>query len=170
MVVILDEGGERDCRAIKLATCKGTWIRNRRRIEWAPAGLREAAKLERERHPNATLRSSTAIYNCMGLVFASRRTGVFMDQLETIIEDDGYEKLSNLNEIQIGDIVFYKHKDQVTHVGIVAHVESISTSGPPVITVLSKWGVHGEYVHSVNDVPDEYGEVKEYWTERKEKP
>ncbi len=170
MVVMLEEGGERDCRAIKLATCKGRWIRNKRRIEWPAEKTRAAVTWDREGHPNATLRSSTAVYNCMGLVFASRRTWVFVDQLEIIIKDDGFVKLSNINEVNTGDIVLYKHNGEVAHVGIVTHVGSIIPSGRPVVTVLSKWGGHGEYVHSVNDVPEEFGEEKEYWTERKEKP
>lgn len=166
----MEEGGQQDRMAIKLATRKRRWIRNVSRSEWAPEKLRAAANLDKEGHPNATLRSSTAVYNCTGLVFASRRTWVFPDQLGIIIEDDGYEKLGNPNEVQIGDIVFYRHKGQVAHVGVIVQVKSSSTSGPSVITVLSKWGGHGEYVHSINDVPECYGKAEEYWTERKEKP
>ncbi len=170
MAVILEAGHERDNAAIKLATRNGRWIMNERRNEWAPAELRAAANSCEREHPNATLRSSTAVYNCMGLVFASRRTWVDINQLGIIVEDDGYEKLANPNEVQIGDIALYKYEGEVTHVGIIVRSESIGTTGTPVITVLSKWGVAGEYVHSVHDVPDVYGEAEEYWTERKEKP
>jgi hypothetical protein len=41
--------------------------------------------------PNAVLRSaSTFPYNCMGLVFASRRAWIEIDYVYTVLKEDGY--------------------------------------------------------------------------------
>ncbi len=35
------------------------------------------------------------------------------------------------------------------------------------LTVLSKWGGEGEYMHDMSDVPELFGTPAEFWTHRK---
>lgn len=35
------------------------------------------------------------------------------------------------------------------------------------ITVMSQWGADGEYIHLLDEVPDDFGKVREFWTDRR---
>ena len=73
-------------------------------------------------HPKATARSLRSLYNCMGMVFASRRTWIDPEHLEMILEDDEYQRIVSEAELQVGDLVIYRgDNNQVTHVGIIQH-------------------------------------------------
>jgi hypothetical protein len=80
MAEILDLGSPRDRNAIDLATSRNRRIPNARRPELAPESLAAAMQFVTESHPSARVRSLTGTYNCIGMVFANRRT---------CIEDDG---------------------------------------------------------------------------------
>ena len=112
-------------------------------------------------HPNARLRTKpTTRYNCHGMVFASRRTQVFKStDIRNIIADDGYVRIQNARDAIPGDIVLYVDgSGDVNHSGIV--LESGQNLIAPI--VLSKWGLHGEFIHAVHDVPS-YGPKYEYY-------
>lgn len=90
--MIIGAGGPSDRASIPLGTRRGTFIPNERRRELNPATLRASVDLWTRERPNARLRSVTAVYNCMGLVFASRRTCIDSTSLDTILREDEYQK------------------------------------------------------------------------------
>lgn len=152
---------------LPLATRKGRTIPNDRRPEQPPARLRAARELVSRSHPNARLRSLTAVYNCMGMVFATRRTWVDPEDLQMILEDDEYRRLSDPDQVVEGDVVVYRNaQGNVAHVGLVARVNVNLSQATREITVLSQWGADGEYFHSVDDVSPYLGAPTEYWSDR----
>ena len=109
----------------------------------------------------------SSTYNCMGMVFASRRTWVDPEHLTIILEDDGYRPVANEGELQPGDVVIYRDDaGEVSHVGIVTKVRTNLLQASREITVLSQWGESGEYFHRVDDVHPGLGHPSEYWTDR----
>ncbi len=155
-------GGE-----IALATKRARQIPNDRATERPPVALEEAQKLILRDHPGAIPRSLSATYNCMGMVFAVRRTTIDTQELRMVLEDDEYRRLRARDEVVLGDLVVYKDGDGgVTHVGLVAEVRSDVASGSIDIMVMSQWGQDGEYIHHVDDVHPYLGSASEYWTDR----
>lgn len=168
MVEILGRGGQSDRASIPLGTRQGNHIRNERRMERAPAQQRASIELWRRERPEAKLRSITAIYNCMGLIFASRRTHIDIDHLRMIFTEDGYRQSFEVYEVQVGDIVVYaRNRHEYQHVGIVSSIELDIPNGFRDITVMSKWGSDGEYLHPIDHVPEMYGTPVEFWTNRR---
>ncbi len=107
----------------------------------------------------------------MGMVFASRRTCAAIEDLGPVLllifREDGYRQLACENDAEVGDVVVYKNGEGlVTHVGLVVKIEPVIETGGRDLTVMSKWGEHGEYFHAPPDVPPIYGNPAEYWTER----
>jgi hypothetical protein len=172
MVEVIGAGGPMDRASIGLSTRRGTNITNERRLERAPAALRAASELWKKEYPNARLRSATAVYNCMGLVFASRRTWIDPVHLAAILKDDDYRKLAGPHEVQTGDIVVYLNREDrsASHVGVVVKIEPEIANASWNIMVMSQWGADGEYFHFVNDVPKLLGEPNQYWTDRRLNP
>jgi hypothetical protein len=113
-------------------------------------------------HPDAMLRSSTSTYNCMGLVFAARRTHIDVDLVEHFLVDDDWRKLEEKGDLRPGDLVLYLRNGEPAHVGIVWNIAVLGE-----IMVLSKWGDAGEYFHELNDVPAYCGVASEYYTDRR---
>jgi len=151
-----------------LATRRGRQIPNDRRPEQPPERMRAAQDIVSAAHPTVRARSLTAAYNCMGMVFASRRTWIDTDELGMILEDDEYRRLSSNEEVVLGDIVVYKDvTGAVSHVGVVARVSIDFVAGTKETTVLSQWGRDGEYFHRVDDVNSRLGSPSEYWTDRR---
>jgi len=171
--IIIDEGGVRDKRAIQLATRKNRWIPNVVRLESPPARLNAAVLIHRISHPNAQLRSLTSVYNCMGLVFAARRTWIGISDIDSplglILEDDGYRKVEDEKKVMLGDVVVYKDAEKrVSHVGVVAKIDTDIINGDRKLRVMSQWGADGEYIHDCDDLPMHIGKTSiEFWTERK---
>lgn len=169
MVRVIGEGGPQDRASIPLATRQGTWIPNVRRPEQAPDTLMAYIDLYKEKLPKARLRSSTAVYNCVGLVFASRRTWVDTQVVPTILTEDEYHKLVSPRDVEIGDLVIYREsrRNIMTHVGVIVERRADVPSAEWEIIVMSKWGAAGEYIHPLKDVPIHYGEAAEFWTDRR---
>ena len=118
-------------------------------------------------HPNARARSLSSVYNCVGMVFAARRTWVDPEHLPMILADDGYQPVPNETELQPGDVVVYRDSDgQVSHVGIVSEVRTNLAQAVREVFVLSQWGQDGEYFHRADDVNPLLGMPAEYWTDR----
>lgn len=153
-------------KGIPLATKEGKDIPNERRLERAPAQRQAAVEIMTKAHPNAKFRSISATYNCVGMVFACRRTCVDPAFVLRILYEDGYRKLKQMNELQVGDVVVYKDGNgEPQHVGTVLRVEPSVADASWRVEVVSKWGADAEYLHEVSDVPVIYG-IPEYWTER----
>jgi len=172
MEYIIDPGGPQDRQALQLQTRKRRHIRNETRAEHRPEQRHAALQLSLRMCPGIEYRSSSAAYNCMGLVFACRRTWIDVAELDPILTDDEYRQLRQGECPVLGDVVVYRlsAEGDATHVGIVAQVLPLTASGQPVVKVLSQWGAHGEFVHLVDQVPDVYGRSVEYWTDRRNKP
>jgi len=153
---------------LPLTTRKGRQIPNDRRPEQHPERLRAAKEIVLGHHHTARPRSLTGLYNCMGMVFATRRTWIEPGELQMIVEDDDYHRLDPGDEVIRGDVVVYRDATgYVSHVGLVADVQHDLRRGTREITVLSQWGQDGEYFHRVDDVNPFLGTPTEYWTDRR---
>jgi hypothetical protein len=106
------------------------------------------------RFPEVLHRSTepTAMYNCHGLTFASRRTGITRPgQIRTILKDDEYQPVKN-KDLEIGDIAIYVDQSgDIFHSGIIVRLQELH--GIKVPWVLSKWGDGHEAVHKLRDCP-----------------
>lgn len=152
---------------IPLSTRKGNQIPNEQQLLLSKQELEEARAYVLEQRPRVHARSLSNIYNCMGMVFASRRTWIHTDQLEMILKEDEYRLLNDLAELERGDIAVYRDfEGKVSHVGIVAEAGLYLNSGQRQVVVLSQWGQAGEFFHSAEDVNPLLGTLSEYWTDR----
>lgn len=168
---IIDEGSPRDRYSLPLYTKRRRHILNAQRLEQTLERL-QASKTELERiFPEAQLRSVTGTYNCMGMVFASRRTWVETNKevLNLILKDDAYRKVEEIKSISVGDIVVYRSDDgDPQHVGIVIERVPELAIGNFKIKILSKWGFDGEYIHELNYKPLLFGSHTDFYTDRME--
>lgn len=113
--------------------------------------------------PRITLRSpSPHFYNCVGLIFASRRAWIEIDHIYDLFREDQYRQIAS-NDIMVGDVVLYKYQNTPSHVAMIVDIDrSIGRN----IRVVSKWGKHAEFIHFIEDVLDNLGTPSEYWTDR----
>jgi hypothetical protein len=58
-------------------------------------------------------------------------------------------------------------ENQVSHIGVIQTIKPNLAKATWDIDVLSQWGSDGEYIHSLNTVPNVYGVASEFWSERK---
>jgi hypothetical protein len=153
---------------LSLDTRKARQIPNDRRLEQNPVRLEAAKECILKHHTSAQCRSLTGVYNCMGMVFASRRTCIDTDSITMILEDDEYRRLQPSDEVAKGDVVIYKDNDgHVSHVGLVVDIKPDLVQAENKIKVLSQWGQDGEYFHDAEDVNPRLGIPTEYWTDRR---
>jgi hypothetical protein len=171
MAMVIGRGSERDRAALKLwTTANRNYIPNERPDDdSAPEQLQAALKIVRGISPSAKCRSLTALYNCVGMVFASRRTFIDSDHLDTILRDDGFRQIAK-DQMHQGDLVVYRLNEIAKHVGIIYEIRDVAVD--PVhpreeIWVLSQWGENGEYLHKIDEVSPLYGNKQEFWTERR---
>jgi hypothetical protein len=118
------------------------------------------------------------LYNCFGLIWASRRTSIYeQDQIEIILRDDGYRPLGDAESLHCGDLVIYYGRggSDIWHVGKVMELRNLVVSGQDVEAepsripwVLSKWNDSaGEVLHHYTDVPWPEDEFEfRFWTDR----
>jgi hypothetical protein len=166
--MLIGAGGSNDSASIPLATKRGTFIPNERRRERSPDSLKAAVDTWTRKYPNIQLRSLTATYNCVGLVFACRRTCIDPAHLKMILTEDNYRRLSGESEVEIGDLVLYRATDdEYSHIAVVVKKEPNIINASFEITVVSQWGFDGEYIHLIDEVPDSYGKIREFWTDRR---
>ena len=152
---------------LALATRKERQIPNEKRTQRAPATMQAAIGIMKIGRPSVQPRSSSSVYNCMGMVFASRRTCIDPQYLHTILVDDEYEPVPDQKDLQQGDIVVYRDLQRtICHVGIVVEVKPDLRRGSWDVTVLSQWGADGEYFHLLDEVHPSLGEPTEFWTDR----
>jgi hypothetical protein len=123
------------------------------------------AKTFLEKRGNLRLRSASGYpYNCVGLVFAARRAWIEIDYLYDILREDSYKRIQRQTCVP-GDVIVYRHHDEPQHVGLIVAVEPIGTSHS--LRVISKWGKDAEFEHFAEDVPESYGKVLEFYTDRR---
>jgi hypothetical protein len=86
--------------------------------------------------------------NCHGWVFAGGKYWVRGGCVESILEDNDYQKVE---QPQVGDVVVYRDEEgEVTHTGLVR----VASEG--LLLVESKWGFLGRYLHTPAEQP--YGQ------------
>ena len=152
---------------ISLSTMKNQPIPNEQRQQRPPSSMRAAKDWFTQRQ-TVVNRSLDSQYNCMGMLFASRRTCVEPVHLGMILEDDGYHQIGSAEELQEGDVIIYQDDTGSTsHVGIVSKIQINLTDASRTIMVLSQWGADGEYFHEMYDVIGSLGRPSQYWTDRK---
>ena len=135
---VIDLGSVRDRNAIDLATSRGTRIPNARRRERAAEALDAGRQYVLQNHSTARLRSLTATYNCIGMVFANRRTWVEPAHVQMILNEDGYEEIDP-KDVVPGDIVIYRDDArEISHVAVVVAHEADVENAEWRTTVLSQ--------------------------------
>src|SRR5262249_13330028 len=92
------------------------------------------------------MRSLSSEYNCLGLVFASRRTWVDEEMLHAILNDDGFRPIEQAN-VKPGDLLVYEKDAEFSHIGMVISHEPIVEPAGWDTLILSQWGHDGEYLH-----------------------
>ena len=168
MVEIVGFGTERDPAAIPLATREGNFIENARRPPKHPRILLEALRIHTEAHQSLRLRSLASEYNCVGMVFACRRTCIEPELTPRILKEDGYRRIAPA-DASVGDVIVYKNgQGELVHIGLVITHYPEVRAGKWKTAVLSQWGSVGEYFHDAEDVPLFLGKPVEYWTERRD--
>lgn len=152
---------------LDLTTKRGNRIPNVQRRTRPPASMAAARDIVIGNHPTAKVRSLRSEYNCVGLVFASRRTHIEPEHVATILREDGFRRVNREEELEIGDVVIYRTDDrEISHVGLIAKIVVAVERGQREITVLSQWGADGEYFHHIDDVNPNLGRPAEFWTDR----
>ena len=165
MTLIIGEGGPNDNTSIAVATSKNRRIPNRQIQERAPQSRFAARQLHAK--GSRKVRSLRSGYNCVGMVFANRRTFIEPEHIPMILEDDKYSEVDPPS-VMPGDVVVYKSPatDDIIHVGLVMSNEGVFETRT--IRVLSQFGRDGEYLHDANDVPEMYGQpTVTFYSERR---
>ncbi|MCH8877874.1 MAG: hypothetical protein IIA89_13815 [Chloroflexi bacterium] len=165
----IDEGSEQDVRSLKLSSKTGNWIRNVRKIARPPAAMVDAESYAHAQCPGIATRSLSSTYNCAGLVFASRRTVILMGELNRVLREDEFRPVTQKAQLKPGDLVTYKVRldGEVRHIGVVMSTTPNPEAAEVDVTVLSQWGYDGEYIHDEENVPVLFGQIREYFTERR---
>jgi hypothetical protein len=143
---------------LTLATAKGNSIQNY--IEGPPTAKTIRLWMQhRSAHQWTERKPDTGIYNCAGLVWASRRTSID-DQFSMILADDGYRPLRPKELPAVGDLVLYlasttEGVEVEVHVGVIVALDpGIAEASQPIPRILSKWdSTSGEFLHYPNDHP-----------------
>ena len=168
MAIIIGLGGEHDPNALKLYTRRHNYVINEMPSELPPDQLQALQRDTAVGRLIVLIRSLTATYNCMGMVFASRRTSIRPSELELFRLDDGLKDLpGGPSEAEIGDIIVYRKGGVPKHVGVVLQLGKNRQAFETEMLVLSKWGEAGECVHLLGDVPSAYGTEYQILTDRR---
>lgn len=160
-------------KSIRLDTAKGVEILNQIELPPNQQCIKREELLKKKFGTNWITRTNPrGVYNCAGLVWASRRTSIKKDsEWDKIYEHDKYRKLNN-EPPQLGDLAIYTDdKVGYLHAGLVICLEPGLMSGSePFPKIISKWDSStGEYIHYPQDVPfkDNFPDYDlEYWTDR----
>ena len=146
---------------LALETAEKNKIPNAQSKELSTQDLLQVTDIEKKWGDKIIPRSGpTPIYNCHGLVFASRRTGIFDNSsIRQILEDDRYHEIQKEDTLP-GDIVIYFNKGDIEHSGIIITVPSENLLKIPL--VYSKWGKYSEVIHLQNQCPYNLSEIKYY--------
>jgi len=132
--------------------------------------LDEISPFERNQFPQFEREFSTASevcadpnprFNCHGMTFASRRTGIFESAaLTQILAEDGYEEIQ-ADRVKPGDVIMYFGSDgDYEHSGLVVEPPRAETLNIPLVR--SKWAKYRELIHVGNRCPYSFSNVKYY--------
>ena len=107
---------------------------------------------------------SPHMYNCVGMIFSSRRAWIEVNHIYDVLRNDGYLRVL-FGQIDVGDVVIYLKNGSPEHVGVITSIVR-KQGAVQDIGVLSKWGKDGEIEHSLYVVPERFGDPIEYWSEK----
>ena len=172
MIHIFNQGNPSDSKSIELSTKSGVWIPNEKRQELLPEVMQAKIDVHENfaKRVGAQIRSISGVYNCVGMVFATRRVHIDDQQVRMILEEDGYREIEEA-EAKGDDIVVYTLSSEVIHVGRIFGNAPPDEYGEIERIVLSKWGEDGEYFHKIKDLPEALQfDDWEIWTERRDDP
>lgn len=154
---------------IILQTRRGHDLENSQSCE-PDATTRARYDLLRSRHLGWVSRKpACGVYNCFGLVWASRRTAIYdEDDILQILTDDGYRQLAIEGQLQPGDVVLYRLPGNTLHAAIVLQLRQLQPGTSTIPWVLSKWtDAFGEDIHAIEDVPASFEKcLIQVWTDR----
>jgi hypothetical protein len=114
-----------------------------------------------DKYPGIIERSAnTDMYNCHGLVFASRRTNIDDSvEVKKILEHDEYKEIDILSVLPGDIIIYYDDNGAAEHSGIVIEKPETPLNIPKII---SKWGQLEEYIHYANNCQYNFSKTKYY--------
>lgn len=117
--------------------------------------------------PRAKLRSIDMYpYNCVGMIFAARRAWIEIDYIYDLLSGDGFRQIKE-DDVTAGDLILYiDANNEPAHIGLIIAVDSIGKAKN--ILVMSKWGKDAEFIHFIEDVPQQMGKPTKFYTDRKE--
>jgi hypothetical protein len=169
MVHIIGWGSTHGSVALLTETRKRRQIGNEVRPERAIESLQEGIRIVTDAYPEVVPLSATALYNCYGLAFASRRTWILDEgEVKKVLEDDGFGELPwDPRFWEAGDIVLYCLDEEVSHVAVIASKQPVLQSGDFKVHVISAWGESGEYVHPMEVVSPLLGKPCRVLSQRK---
>lgn len=154
-------GNKKVGKRIELQTSLGNDIPNEQ-LEFESTLLMQKQLSElKTKYFGAIFRSGpSSMYNCHGMTFANRRTGIYeVENIKIILSDDKFIEI-NKKDLLAGDIaLYYSDTGDIEHSGIVVDV-NISLLVD--IKILSKWGDGYEAVHSLYICPYELKYIKFY--------
>ena len=146
--------------SIIMQTREGRWVFNSQ-IQEISAFEESYLPLFKRDYPDAEFRTGpNPVYNCHGLTFAARRTGIHeTSNLLVILDDDRYAEVT-LDHVLPGDVILYFSADgDIEHSGVVISNDPGNFKVPK---VLSKWGKYFEALHPFNRCPYDFQIVKYY--------
>ena len=92
-----------------------------------------------------------------------------MGELNRVLREDEFRPVTQKAQLKPGDLVTYKVRldGEVRHIGVVMSTTPNPEAAEVDVTVLSQWGYDGEYIHDEENVPVLFGQIREYFTERR---
>ena len=138
-------------RSIRLDTALGNPIQNSQIFEISTFERNQFSSLKKWNQTGTIRTAPTPRYNCHGMTFASRRTGIAeREVIAQILHEDGYIEVPAAQALP-GDVILYFAEDgDAEHSGIVATEPDKDLHVPKVI---SKWGKYAEFIHWANQCP-----------------
>ena len=112
------------------------------------------------------IRSQASVdYNCVGMVFASRRFWIEDEHIKTILDEDSYRRIAR-EQVVLGDVAIYAFRGERVHVGVVVEILQELGRRTSRFKVMSKWGLLPEFIHFEGAVPEQFEKVSEFYTDR----
>jgi hypothetical protein len=148
-------------KTLALDSAAGNQIDNGQLFEISSFEMNQEASLNEKYEGTVTFRSkSTPRYNCHGMTFASRRTGIYDTQtINQILKEDGYKEIDPASVLPGDVIVYYAADGDAEHSGVVISEIDSQLRIPKVV---SKWGKFAEFVHWANQCPYTFVNAKFY--------
>jgi hypothetical protein len=153
-------------RNLRLDTAQGNHIANEQGEGVFTHGERvRFADMDRDYglSPDFRIRTeATPLYNCHGLAFAGRRTGIHDNEtIHQLLSEDAYREVQPESVLPGDVLVYFDDQGQPEHSAIVVD----APRDPRLIfvpLVVSKWGNYREIIHRANRCPYSFAKVRYY--------